>query len=60
MIKPSMPSKRIMFTLSPEDIRLIKLLSEQMGETSSQIVKRAVITLSHVYSAQGVKKIGEK
>lgn len=49
-----------MFTLAPEDIRLIKLLSNQMGETPSQIIKRAVVTLSHVYSAEGIKKLDEK
>lgn len=52
MIKPKVQTKRIMFNLSPEDIRLVKLLSEQFGETASQVIKRAIVTLSHVHSAE--------
>lgn len=59
MIKPKVHSKRIMFTLSLEDIRLITLLSEKMGETPSQIIKRAVITLCHVHSAENLKMISK-
>jgi len=36
-----------MFTLSLEDIRLLKVLSDQMGELPSQIVKRALQFFAH-------------
>ncbi len=46
MIKPEVHSQRIMFTLSPEDVRLIDILSEKLGETRSQVIKRAVVILA--------------
>ncbi len=43
MIKPKTHTRRLMFNLSPEDIRILKTLSDEYGETTSQVIKRALM-----------------
>lgn len=52
MEKKSQKLIRIMVNLSKEDIRLLDLLSQDMGESRSQVVKRGIIMLSCENSKQ--------
>lgn len=46
MIKKSPKTTRVMVSLHKEDIRLLDLLCDDMGETRSHVVKRALEVLA--------------
>lgn len=51
-----MPTRRVMINLSIEDIKLMNYLIEKLGETKDQVVKRALVVLSHQQSQNNQNK----